>query len=372
VSNYVTPEPLHNRKRVPYTGARKATKGAIVLAVLCLLSTGCRAGYVTRVGLDHLRYVRSAQPIDELIEGTEDVDRRERLELVLEARSWAAANGLDVGGSYAEVANTDGLTTAHVVTAAYSDRLEPYEWSYPIIGKIPYRGYFEREPADRFAATLADDGLDTYIVEASGYSTLGWFDDPLPSGVLERDRVGIVSFLFHELLHQTIYVPGSIAFNETLASAVSARMTEEFFVERDDDAALDILHEWADRWLDQASLCDDLAERLTEYFAKSGGAPDLDGRFAIYRDAIPELRRLKLVAPAGEDTVQPTLNNAWFLAIWRYRKGAHQMVDYLEGFDTVAAALADLKTRIEEAEDGTDPYEALGAVTADDIATASD
>ena len=62
-----------------------------------------------------------------------------------------------------------------------------------------------------------------------------WFDDPLPSGILERDRVGIVSFLFYELLHQTLYVPGRIAFNETLASAVSARMTEQFFRERDDD-----------------------------------------------------------------------------------------------------------------------------------------
>jgi predicted aminopeptidase len=179
-------------------------------------------------------------------------------------------------------------------------------------------------------------------VEASGYSTLGWFDDPLPSGILERDRVGIVSFLFHELLHQTLYVPGRIAFNETLASAVSARMTEQFFRERDDDEALDLLRERSERWLDQALLCDGLAKRLERYFREE--AEDTSGRDEIYRSAMADFRRLRLVAEAKEGVAQPDLNNAWFLAVWRYRKGAARFVSYLHG------------SRLEGTED---PYEVL-------------
>jgi predicted aminopeptidase len=337
-----------------YNGRRMATKGALIVAALCFLTSGCRAGYVARVGLEHLRYVRTAVSIEQVVLETTDDERRERLELVLEARAWASEQGLDVGGSYASVADTTGLATAHVVTAAYPDRLEPYEWSYPVVGRIPYRGYFEREPADRFAAKLAEDGFDTYVVEASGYSTLGWFDDPLPSGILERDRVGIVSFLFHELLHQTLYVPGRIAFNETLASAVSARMTEQFFRERDDDEALELLRERSERWLDQALLCDGLAKRLELYFR--GEAEDLSGRDEIYRSAMADFRRLQLVAEAKEGVAQPDLNNAWFLAVWRYRKGAARFVSYLHGFDSIGAALADLESRLEGTED---PYEVL-------------
>lgn len=287
---------------------------------------------------------------------TEDAGRRERLELVLEARNWAERNGLDVGGSYASVADTTGLATAYVVTAAYSDRLEPYEWSYPIVGKIPYRGYFERESADRFAATLARDGLDTYVVEASGYSTLGWFDDPLPSRILERDRVDIVAFLFHELLHQTIYVPGSIAFNETLASAVSGRLTGEFFEERGDAEALELLGERVTRWLDQAALCDTMAAELTAVFERQTREEAPAVRAEVYAAAMPELRRLGLVAEEKDDSTPPELNNAWFLAVWRYRRGAKPLADYLAKFDSVESALADLETKLDDVDD---PYSAI-------------
>ena len=337
-----------------YNGARAATKGALIASALCFLTSGCRAGYVARVGLEHLRYIRTAVPIEQVVLETTDDTRRERLELVLEARGWAAEHGLDVGGSYASVADTTGLATAHVVTAAYADRLEPYEWRYPIVGRIPYRGYFEREPADRFAAKLAEEGFDTYVVEASGYSTLGWFDDPLPSGILELDRAGIVSFLFHELLHQTVYVPGWIAFNETLATAVSGRMTEQFFRERDDDEALDLLRERSERWLEQALLCDGLAERLELYFGEE--AENRSGRNDIYRSAVADFRRLQLLAEAKEGVAEPKLNNAWFLAVWRYRKSAARFVAYLHGFDSISAALADLESRLEGVDD---PYEVL-------------
>ena len=38
--------------------------------------------------------------------------------------------------------------------AAHQDKLEPYEWSYPVVGAIPYRGYFDRAQADGFAEKM--------------------------------------------------------------------------------------------------------------------------------------------------------------------------------------------------------------------------
>jgi len=315
------------------------------------MSGGCRAGYIARVGYQHLRYMSRAQPIREAIDEAADAERRRLLELVLAARSYAEQQGLEVGGSYLELADTSGLATAHVVTAAYADRLQPYVWRYPIVGEIPYRGYFERDRAEAYAAKLARRGLDTYIVEAAGYSTLGWLDDPLPSRALKLGEVGLVDMIFHELVHQTLFVPGRIAFNETLASAVAARMTISFFESRGHDELARRARERRSRWLEQGAYCDALAERLRAYFSEHAEDPLerlLEGRREIYAEARLRLGELGVFAAKSADAdadadarPAPPMNNALFLAIYRYRQDAARIDAVLENFPRPGDALRD-------------------------------
>jgi len=296
-------------------------------------------------------------PIREELARSSDPTRREKLETVLAVRDFAAANGLDPGGSYAEISETDGLARAHVVTAAYKDRLEPYIWRYPIVGAMPYRGYFDRADADAYAAKLRKKGLDTYVVEASGYSTLGWFDDPLPSGVLELDVVGVAGFVLHELTHRRVFVPGEIDFNETLASAVSAHLTEKFFAEKGDEALLKRALKRHAGWLDEAHACDVLSGRLEAYFAEAAGESAeerLAGRTKIYAAAVPRLRAVRLLGP--DDGVDD-INNAVLLAWRRYRRHVPEFETYLERYPSVDAALTDLETKLADTED---PWSVLG------------
>jgi len=338
---------------------------AVAVALLLAFGglAGCRPGYIMRVGVEHLRYVGSAHPISEEIERTADPDRRRRLEAVLAARDYAAEHGLEVGGSYLEVADTEGLATAYVVTAAHADRLEPYTWSYPIVGRIPYRGYFDPERARSFAASLEEEGLDTHIVEASGYSTLGWFDDPLPSGVLANDEVEVVTVVLHELVHQTVFVTGNIAFNETLASAVGGRLAIQFFEERGDDERARVARERYDRWLAQGELLDDLVVRLEAYFDRSrdfDAAAMRAGRAEIYEDALQGLRDVRLVGDDDGDDVAARINNAVLLAVYRYRRRARLFDEYLGRFSNVSEAMDELGASLDAHDD---PYDALtGAV----------
>lgn len=336
-----------------------------VAAAAMMANSGCRAAYIARVGYQHLRYVGRARPISEEIAATADADTRRLLELVLEVRGYAEEQGLEVGGSYLEVADTSGLATAHVVTAAYADRLEPYTWHYPIVGEIPYRGYFERDSAESYAAKLARRGLDTYIVEAAGYSTLGWFDDPLPSRALALGDVGLADMVFHELVHQTLYVPGHIAFNETLASAVAARMTIAFFESRGSSELAEQARARRSRWLEQGAYCDELAGRLRAYFAEHSGdglEGMLGGRGEIYAEARARLGELGVFASAeeaggGDDVAAgPPINNALFLAIYRYRRDARRIDAYLDHFAAAGDAIAALATATKQA---PDPYSAL-------------
>jgi predicted aminopeptidase len=320
--------------------------------------TGCRAGYIAKVGVEHLRFVSRAVPISEEIARTEDPERREKLELVLAAREFAASHGLAPAGSYEKISETAGLARAHVVTAAYKERLEPYVWRYPVVGTMPYRGYFERADADAFAAALTAKGLDTYVVEAAGYSTLGWFDDPLPSGVLESPAWEVVGFVFHELVHRRLFVSGEIDFNETLASAVEMRLTARFFAERGDEGMLlKSLRRYAN-WLDGAHACDALADRLQALFDDAAGRPLKDvlaERRAIYAASVPRLKAVKLLPlDAGVDR----LNNAVLLAWYRYRRRAPEFEAYFERFESVDAALGELERRLDAERD---PWLALAA-----------
>jgi predicted aminopeptidase len=337
---------------------------SIVLLAVPVLVGGCRAGYLARVGIQQLRYLHRAVPIKKAIESTTDPVKREKLRLVLAARDFAAANGLKVGGSYEKISDTTGLAVGYVVTAAYADRLEPYEWSYPVVGSIPYRGYFERDKAEAFAAKLRAQGLDTYIVEAAGYSTLGWFDDPLPSGMLEMDEVELATTVFHELTHSTLFVPGHIAFNETLASAVGQRMAIAFFDARADRERAATARERHERWLAQSALLDRLARRLELFFARAkeqGLDHDalLAGRRRIYEGALDELVTLGLVGGKDPASAIDRINNAVFLALYRYRERAGDFERYLAFFPDTAEALRKLAERVKETED---PYTALEAL----------
>jgi predicted aminopeptidase len=313
-----------------------------------------------QVGIEHLRYMGRARPIaDELVQ-TADPERRAKLELVLDVRRFALAQSLDVGGSYLEVADTTGLATAYVVTAAHQDRLEPYQWSYPVVGKIPYRGYFDRGEAEAFGRSLEEDGFDTYIVEAAGYSTLGWLDDPLPSGLLDYDFVGVAEVIFHELVHQTLFVAGHIDFNETLASAVSGRLTIEFFLERAEPERVEVARRRHQRWREQADALDELAEKLDRYFADHASADRpvlLEGRSRIYEEALPRLAALGLEAPAPPEPGKPAaINNAVLLSWRRYRRHAAAFDAYLADFPLLARAFDELRTTTKDVDD---PFTAI-------------
>src|SRR5207247_944853 len=81
---------------------------------------------------------------------------RERLELVLAVREFARGRlGLRAGDSYTTFAEVPRDATVYVVSAARRDRLEAYDWGYPLVGRLPYRGFFSRTAAERAAGDLA-------------------------------------------------------------------------------------------------------------------------------------------------------------------------------------------------------------------------
>ncbi len=286
---------------------------AVVAALLACCLAGCSdLRYLARAAYEEARILARREPIEELLRGDLEPEARQKLELTLAARQFAAdALDLDVGGSYSSVAEVGEEQVIHVVSAARRDRLEAYRWWFPIVGSVPYRGYFHLETAQALARELDAEGFDTYVRRALAFSTLGYFDDPLLSHLLRRDRVDLVDTILHELLHSTFYASGKAAFNESFANFVGHRGAIAFFEQRDDAAAAALAR---DRWADALQFADLLAGIIDELEAAYRRGVDEAERQALFAEAQRRYRDRSWRTEEYDRFETGSLNNAILLA----------------------------------------------------------
>src|ERR1700730_526286 len=204
---------------------------AALLSAFCAGLAGCDASYIARGAYEEMRLLWNRKPISrELADRDLPADVRAKLETVLEVRKFAADNlQLNVGGAYQTVTQVDQRAIVWVVMAAPLDSLKPYLWWFPIVGYVPYRGYFSQDQAKAEAATMETDGYDTYIRPAIAFSSLGFFNDPLLSNLLKLDRVELAGVIIHELFHRTYFLKSDVMFDESAASWVGSRGAVAFF-----------------------------------------------------------------------------------------------------------------------------------------------
>ena len=77
-----------------------------------------------------------------------------------------------------------------------------------------------------------------YVSGVSAYSTLGWFDDPVISSMLNNNEARRVGIVFHELAHQLMYRKNSTTFNESFAMVVEEEGVRRWFESRNKRALL--------------------------------------------------------------------------------------------------------------------------------------
>jgi len=205
---------------------------ALVLASPVPSYADSSLAYLARLGVGQARLLLSREPITpDLIASLEPAEQH-ALERLRDALAFGGSLGLARTTSYRALVGDRESGLVHVVTAAPANRVEPVTWWFPITGRVSYRGYFQKERADGFAAELAREGYDTYVRPAPLYSTLGWFDDPVPRAVLSWPENDLVDTFLHELVHQTIFVPSDVAYDEALASFVAHHATLAFLADQ--------------------------------------------------------------------------------------------------------------------------------------------
>ena len=146
---------------------------------------------------------------------------RDKLKLAQQARAFASqALGLPRNGSYTRYVDLKRPSVVWNVVATPELSMQLKQWCYPVVGCATYRGFYNKDDAEKYADSLRGEGLEAYVAGIPAYSTLGWFDDPLLSSFIRYPDGELARTIFHELAHQVIYIQGDTTFNESFASAV--------------------------------------------------------------------------------------------------------------------------------------------------------
>ena len=242
---------------------------------------------------------------------------------MLDVRTYAdRVLGLRTGASYTTFSRVDSDTLLLVLQAAPRLAFREYTWWFPIVGRVPYKGYFDFDRARQDAAGLERQGYDAYVRPSSAFSTLGWFNDPLLSTILRYDDLDIANTVIHELTHNTLYAPSQIAFNESFANFVGGHGAIDYTcsVEGDASPRCDLARR---RWADDlvfGRFLSDLVGRLQALYARTElpAATRLVMRDSVFQDA--RLRWAAQVEPALLTTQyrgwgqRAVLNNAALIA----------------------------------------------------------
>lgn len=204
------------------------------------LLTGCASpAYYWQAASGHLSLMHARQSVGEAIAAESDPDIVAKLELSRDIKAFAVDElALPDNDSYEAFVRTGRDAVVWNVVAAPEFSLDAKQWCFPVAGCVPYRGYFDENDADGFAAGLEARGMDVAISPAIAYSTLGWFDDPLLDTMLRQSEAQLAAYLFHELAHQSIYVKDDATFNESYASFVETVGVERWLRSRGEDEAL--------------------------------------------------------------------------------------------------------------------------------------
>ena len=351
--------------RLPFT-FRPAAR-ALPAALCCALLCGCSPEYVIRGGWEQMKILSDRRPIEEVVADPDtDPEVRGKLLLVRDARVFAKRRlGLDPGSSFTSYATLDSDTLVLVVSAAPEFELRWKTWWFPIVGDVPYKGFFDFDEAHAEADELEGQGYDVYLRPSGAFSTLGWLPDPVLSTSLREDSLGLVETVIHEITHTTFYPKGQARFNESFANFVGWRGAIEFFCDALADRERCAVAER--RWTDVrifGEFFNSVVAPLEELYAS--GRPEQElraGKQRILDEAFARFEseyRPRFVAGSYGSLDRASLDNAWLLSRLLYYTRLDDFEALYGRYPDLASTVAAL---IEEAGSG-DPWQALDALLA--------
>jgi predicted aminopeptidase len=181
-------------------------------------------------GKGQVNLVLKAQPVEEVLADPTFPDSlKQKLKLVADIKEFAVDSlGINPSDNYTTVYNQHRKPVLWTISASEPYAMKAKEWTFPFLGTVSYKGFFNKKALRQEIIELQKNNYDIDVYSPSGWSTLGWFRDPILSNMLYKDEGQLSNLIIHELTHGTLYVKDSVTFNENLASFIGDKGAELF------------------------------------------------------------------------------------------------------------------------------------------------
>jgi predicted aminopeptidase len=314
----------------------------LLLLTLTLFMAACNyrlLKYGISQGYGQLRIVMKAKPVSEVLKDPSFPDSlKSSLLLIQEVRRFAIDSlGVNDSRNYTTVYDQQGKPVLWVITACEPYRFKPKIWSFPFVGEVPYKGFFNRKEAEKERRQLDDDGYDTELGSVGGWSTLGWFRDPILSNMLDDSEGAVAELIIHELTHATIYVKDSTDYNENLASFIGESGARRFLTFKYGPDSPELKH-YLDEITDEDRYSRYIlsgARRLDSLYKTLGDRPAIE-KDSLKKQLIADIRQ-RISTSSFSDTAyfhrrirKARLNNAYFMSFKRYEGKQHDFQRLLD------------------------------------------
>ncbi|MGD2126468.1 MAG: aminopeptidase, partial [Desulfobacteraceae bacterium] len=307
---------------------RSTCIGTIVTIIFFL--TGCRLTYILQAAAGQFRLLQGALPVEEALRNDSlSATQKDRLCLVAKIKDFAEKElGLKKTSNYETIYTKSSQPPVYIVSAAPKDRLSLVTWWFPVVGKMPYLGFFDLDRARAEKKKLVEKDLDTVIGRAEAYSTLGWFKDPVTLNLIEGSTLDLVETILHEMTHTTLYKKGRGEFNEGLAVLVGKQGAYLFMQSTygpSHPLTLEAQKSIRDEALFSTFLTSLLAKLEHLYDSSLTYEEKMTEREKVFAEALAQFKVLK-----GELQTRrffrfgdATLNNAYLMSIALYHRHYH-------------------------------------------------
>jgi predicted aminopeptidase len=325
--------------------------------------SGCQIGYLVKSAYSQADLLRRRVPISEAVKTLPEPQARKLL-LAQDAHAFAETDlGLAHTKNYDTFVQLDAPYVTWVVSASAKNELKHHLWKYPLVGEMPYKGFFDSQGAKDEATLLKAQGLDTYVRGVSAYSTLGWFRDPVLSSMLAYKDHDLVSTIIHETTHATVFIKSAADFNERLAEFIGQKGAEAFYLKRE-GAGGPTLKKMQDDLFDEQLFAEFISGELKSieawYESRKGTVDSDETRFARIKEI--QTRFLSDVKPKLRERFEKAeLNNAQLLTYKLYFQDLSQFQKVFDKFGHSFPKMLEFARSLEKV---GDPIAALAKETA--------
>jgi predicted aminopeptidase len=214
--------------RLNYSKLRNRTLKITGLLLICLLIFNLSfVVFLLHLAVGQFKLFYASKPLKQ-VEFEAESDQLNRNE-IFEILAYSNEIGLPAGKSYSRYYHHE-TPIMYVLSAATPYPFKSYNWNYPLVGRMGYKGFFSEQMALKEKQKLQNQGLVVTMRPVSAFSTLGWFNDPVTTYILRLPEGRRAETLIHEVFHAHIYIKNNDILSENMASHIGEEAAKRYLL----------------------------------------------------------------------------------------------------------------------------------------------